>query len=71
VRDQVSHPYPFKTTGKMMVLFILILVQSFLCFNRAPRHEGSLGSGGISQRILYLSTRWRWVVRFTARPLNP
>jgi hypothetical protein len=38
-------------------------------FNRAPRHEGVLGSGGIAPRILYLGTRWRWVVNFTPRPL--
>jgi len=27
-------------------------VQVFLCFNRAPRHEGLLGSGGIDPLIL-------------------
>jgi hypothetical protein len=27
------------------------------------------GSGGIAPRIFYLSTRWRWVVSFTPRPL--
>jgi hypothetical protein len=30
-----------------------------LCFNRAPRHESVLGSGGIAPRILDLGTRWR------------
>jgi hypothetical protein len=39
--------------------------------NQAPRHEGVLGSGGIAPRILDLSTRWRWVVSFTPRPLYP
>jgi hypothetical protein len=29
------------------------------------------GSGGIAPRILDLSTRWRWVVSFTPRPLYP
>jgi hypothetical protein len=29
------------------------------------------GSGGIAPRILDLGTRWRWVVRFTPRPLYP
>jgi hypothetical protein len=33
------------------------------------RHEGVLGSGDISPRILDLGTRWRWVVSFTPRPL--
>jgi hypothetical protein len=27
------------------------------------------GSGGIAPRILYLGTRWRWMVSFTPRPL--
>jgi hypothetical protein len=42
-----------------------------LCFffNWAPRHEGALGNGGISPRILDLGTRWRWVVSFTPQPL--
>jgi hypothetical protein len=40
-----------------------------MCFNRAPHHEGVLGSGGIALRILDLGTRWRWVVSFTPRPL--
>jgi len=29
------------------------------------------GSGGITPRILELGTRWKWVVRFTLRPLYP
>jgi hypothetical protein len=29
------------------------------------------GSGGIAPRILDLCTKWRWVVRFTPRPLYP
>jgi hypothetical protein len=29
------------------------------------------GSGSIAARILYLGTRWRWVVSFTPRPLYP
>jgi hypothetical protein len=29
------------------------------------------GSGGTVPRILDLGTRWRWVVRFTPRPLYP
>jgi hypothetical protein len=35
------------------------LVKLSLCFNRAPRHEGVLGSGGIAPRIIDLGTRWR------------
>jgi len=30
-----------------------------LCFNRAPRHEGVLGSGGKASRILEVGTRRR------------
>jgi hypothetical protein len=29
------------------------------------------GSGGVTQRILDLGTRWRWVVSFTLRPFCP
>jgi hypothetical protein len=36
-------------------------------FNWAQRHEGAWGSGGIAPRILYLGTRWRWVVSCTPR----
>jgi len=37
---------------------------------KAPRHEDVLGSGGIAPRT-DLSTRWRWVVSFTPRPIYP
>jgi hypothetical protein len=40
-------------------------------FNRAPLHEGVLGSGGITPHFLHLGTRWRWVVSFTLRLLYP
>jgi hypothetical protein len=40
-----------------------------LCFNWAPPHEGVLEGVGIAQRILNLSTRWRWVVSFVHRSL--
>jgi hypothetical protein len=46
-------------------------VKLSLCFNWAPRHEGVLGSGGITAHILDLGTRWRWVVSFTPRTLYP
>jgi hypothetical protein len=37
-----------------------VKVKLFLCFfNRAPRHGGVLGSGGIALRILELTTKWR------------
>jgi len=29
------------------------------------------GSGGIAPRIRDLGSRWRWVVKFTTRPLYP
>jgi hypothetical protein len=47
----------------------LFKVKLSLCFNWAPRHEGVLRSGGIAQSILDLG--WRWVIRFTPRPLYP
>jgi hypothetical protein len=34
-----------------------------------PHHDGVLGRGGIAPRILDLSTRWKWMVSFTSRPL--
>jgi len=37
----------------------------------APRHEGVLGSGGITPSIIDLGSRWRWVVSFTRLPLYP
>jgi hypothetical protein len=48
---------------------VKVKVKLSLCFNWAPRHEGVLGSGCISPRILDLGNRWRWVVSFTPRPL--
>jgi hypothetical protein len=48
--------------GKCKVVPVLFL-------NWTPCHEGVLGSGGIALYILDLSTRWRWVVGFTPRPL--
>jgi hypothetical protein len=39
---------------------------SYSCaFNRAPRHEGVLGSGRTAPRILDPGIRWWWVVSFT------
>jgi hypothetical protein len=46
-------------------------VKLSLCFNRASRHGSVLGERGIAPRILDLSTRWRWMVSFTPRPLYP
>jgi hypothetical protein len=37
----------------------------------APRYEGVLGSEGIAPLILWLGTRWRWMVSFTPRSLYP
>jgi len=39
--------------------------------NYAPRHEGVLGCRGTAPRIIDFDTGWRWVVRFTPRPLYP
>jgi len=48
-------------------LFEIIHVKLSQCFifNRAPRHEGVLGTGVIAPRILELGPRWSWVVSFT------
>jgi hypothetical protein len=48
----------------MVVLFLYIT-------NQALRHEGVGGSGFIDPHFLHLGTIWRWVVRFTPRPLYP
>jgi len=39
--------------------------------NYVPRHEDVWVSGGITPRILNLSTRWTWVVSITPLPLHP
>jgi hypothetical protein len=49
----------------------VIKIKLSLRFNWAPRHGGVLGSGSIAPCILYLGTRWRWVVSFTPWPLYP
>jgi hypothetical protein len=36
-----------------------VKVKLSLCFNRAPHHEGAVGSGGIAPLILDLGTRWK------------
>jgi hypothetical protein len=46
-----------------------VKVKLFLCFHWAPRPEGVWGSRGIAPCIFDLGTRWRWVFRFTLRPL--
>jgi len=38
---------------------------------RVPRHEGVLERARIAPIILYLGTRWRWIVSFTSWPLYP
>jgi hypothetical protein len=40
-------------------------------FNWAPRHEEVWGSADTSPCIHNLVSRWRWVFRFTPRPLYP
>jgi hypothetical protein len=51
---------------------VQVKVKLSLCFifKWTPHHEGVLGSGGINPSILYLGTRWRWVVSFTPPPLR-
>jgi hypothetical protein len=39
--------------------------------NQVPRHEDVGGSGGIASRIRNLDARWRTVISFTPRPLQP
>jgi hypothetical protein len=43
---------------------VKVKVKLSLCLNWSQGHEGVLGSGGITPRILDLGTRWRWVVSF-------
>jgi hypothetical protein len=40
-----------------------------LFLNWSSHHEGVLGSGGMAPCIRDLGSRWKWVVRFTPRPL--
>jgi hypothetical protein len=42
-----------------------------LCSTKHHAMKTYWGSGGIALRLLDLGTRWRWVVRFTPRPLYP
>jgi hypothetical protein len=37
----------------------------------APSCGGVFGRGGVTPRIFYLGTRWKWVVSFTPRPFYP
>jgi hypothetical protein len=48
-----------------------VKVKLSLCFFITEQHtmKSYWGSGGTDPRILDLSTRWRWVVSFTPRPL--
>jgi len=40
-------------------------------YNYTTRHDDVWGSGGIDPRIPYFTLLWRWVVKFTLRPLHP
>jgi len=53
-----------------LLKFFKVKVKLSLCFKWAPRHEGVLWNGSVAPRI-DLSTKWRWVVIFTPRPLYP
>jgi hypothetical protein len=53
------------SSNKVPALMGKAKIKLSLCFNWTPRHEGVLESGVIAPRILYLGTRWRWVVSFT------
>jgi hypothetical protein len=44
-------------------------IKTYPLLNYASHHKDVLGSGGMAPRILNLSTKWRWVVSFTPRPL--
>jgi hypothetical protein len=55
----------FVNTGKGKKLTLC------LCLTKDHAMKMYWGSGGIAPRIFDLSTRWRWVVSFTTRPLYP
>jgi len=40
-----------------------------MCLTKLRAMKTYCGSGGIAPPILNLGTRWRWMVRFTPRPL--
>jgi len=44
-------------------------MKTYSVLNWSRRHEDWCDSGGIAARRLILGSRWRWVVRFTPRPL--
>jgi hypothetical protein len=54
-------------TGHLMLLKVRVKLSLYLTKHHA--NETYWGSGGIAQRILWLATRWRWVVSFTPLPL--
>jgi len=48
-----------------------VKVKLSLCFTKNHALKTYSGSGDIASHILYVGTRWRWVVSFTPRPLYP
>jgi hypothetical protein len=50
---------------------VKVKVKLSLCLTKHHSMKMYWASGGIAPHILYLRTRWRWVVSFTPRPLYP
>ena len=51
---------------------VVITLSTIMCgkpLRPAPHHEGIQRSRGIAPLLIYFSTRWRRVVKFTIRPL--
>jgi hypothetical protein len=68
--DKKSHQCPYRESNPCRPASSIVSIKiPCAFFNRAPRHEGVLGSGGITPRTLDLDTIWWWMVSFTPRPL--
>jgi len=46
-------------------------MKTYLCLIRHHAMKKYWGIRGIASRIVYLGTRWRWVVSYTAWPFYP
>jgi hypothetical protein len=53
------------------IFLVRVKVKLSLCLTKHHAMKTYWVSRGIAARILDLSTRWRWVVSFTPRPLYP
>jgi hypothetical protein len=70
---QVGHTVLFMTAFESGTLSLNDAEEAGFMTSFCPcaRHEGKFGSGSVTPLILNVRTRWRWLVRFTPRPLAP